>query len=279
MPTERYNLSFDEYGVSEKELFYDAEEEKEPLSLSRTSVQVHKGKSAPIEVISGHVSSIKSKDPSIATGSTTAIRGNKGGETTITYQDAEDPDHAVTVHVTVLDEGKENWGFYRMVPVYEEYISYNNGGEGSYVHYMPPITGNTLPYVYASFGGSSMNMIYRGIHQGSDVGTALLDPNLSSDREFAYVNPEHTPGGIMYGYNSDTQVYSDEYWAETDGWIMSNEQPLPYMFTITQHTVAYLNGASAPIAEVTRITRYELTAFRSWEAVAKDLSNSGWTTN
>ena len=278
MPTERYNLSFDEYGVSEKELFYDAEEEKEPLSLSRTSVQVHKGKSAPIEVISGHVSSIKSKDPSIATGSTTAIRGNKGGETTISYQDAEDPDRVVTVHVTVLDEGKENWGFYRMVPVYEEYISYNNGGEGSYVHYMPPITGNTLPYVYASFGGSSMNMIYRGIHQGSDVGTALLDPNLSSDREFAYVNPEHTPGGIMYGYNSDTQVYSDEYWAETDGWIMSNEQPLPYTFTITQHTVAYLNGASAPIAEVTRITRYELTAFRSWEAVAKDLSNSGWTT-
>ena len=54
---------------------------------------------------------------------------------------------------------------------------------------------------------------------------------------------------------------------------------LPYAYTVTQHSVAYLNGASSPVAEVTRITRYELTDFRSWITVAEDLSNSGWTTN
>jgi hypothetical protein len=230
-------------------------------------------------VTSGHVSGIKSKDSSIATGSTTAIRGNKGGETTITYQDAEDPDHAVTVHVTVLDEGKENWGFYKVVPVYEEYISYNNGGEGSYVKYYPSLGPNEIPYVLCTFGGWSIHMTRRGIHQGSDVGTALLDPKLSSDREYAYIDPTRTLGAPMYGYNQNTETYSDEYWAETTGWTYTNEQPLPYSFTVTQHTVAYLNGAFGPIAEVTRITRYELTAFRSWVAVAEDLSNSGWTTD
>ncbi len=278
VPRERFNLSFDKYGVCDQELSYEPVDEKEPLQLSRTSVLVHKGKSAPIEVISGHVGSIKSADSKIATGSASAIRGLKAGKTTISYKDAQNPDREVKVTVTVVDDRGENWGFYKMVPVYEEYISYNNGGEGSYVHYMPPITGNVIPYVLCSFGSSTMNLTRRGIHQGSDVGTALLDPKLSSETEFAYVNPDRTPGGVMYGYNSDRKEYSDEYWAETIGWTMSEEQMLPYSFTITQHTVTYLNGASAPIAAVTRITRYELTGFRSWSAVADDLSRSGWTT-
>ena len=280
IPKERYNLSFDEYGVSGKVLSYEPEEEpEEPLSLSRTSVQVIKGQKAPIEVLSGQVGSIRSKDPSIATGSTSAITGHKAGETTIFYTDAANPDRVVQVAVSVVGDGMENWGFYRTVPIYEEYISYINNGEASYVHSMPSLTQNEIPYIYASFGGWAVNTIYRGIHQGSDVAVALLDRNLSSDVEHSFVNPEYTPGGIMYAYNSETQEYSQEYWAETPGWVRSEEQPLPYTFTVTQHTIVYLNGATAPIAQVTRVTRYELTAYRSWSAVAQALSESGWTTN
>ena len=280
IPKERYNLSFDEYGVSGKVLSYEPEEEpEEPLSLSRTSVQVIKGQKAPIEVLSGQVGSIRSKDPSIATGSTSAITGHKAGETTIFYTDAANLDRVVQVAVSVVGDGMENWGFYRTVPIYEEYISYINNGEASYVHYMPSLTKNEIPYIYAGFGGWSVHTIYRGIHQGSDVAVALLDRNLSSDVEHSFVNPEYTPGGIMYAYNSETKEYSQEYWAETPGWVRSEEQPLPYTFTVTQHTIVYLNGATAPIAQVTRVTRYELTAYRSWSAVAQALSESGWTTN
>ncbi len=280
VPKERYNLSFDEYGVSSKVLSYDPEEtSEEPLSLSRTSVQVHKGQKAPIEVLSGRVGSIRSKDSSIATGSTSAITGHKAGETTISYTDAANPDRVIEVSVRVIGDGGENWGFYRTVPIYEEYISYINGGEGSYVHNMPSLTKNEIPYIYAGFGGWSVHTIYRGIHQGSDVAVALLDRNLSSDVEHTFINPDQTPGGIMYAYNSDTKEYSTEYWAETNGWVSTEDQLLPYTFTVTQHTIAYLNGASAPVAQVTRITRYELTGYRSWGAVAQALSESGWTTD
>ena len=133
LPRERYNLSFDEYGVCDQELSYAPVDEKEPLMLSRSSVLVHVGNSTPIDVIFGRVGSIRSEDSTIAAGSTSSIRGLKAGETTIFYQDAEDPNHVIEVHVTVIGEGKENWGFYRIVPVYEEYVSYTNGGEGSYV--------------------------------------------------------------------------------------------------------------------------------------------------
>ena len=128
LPRERYNLSFDEYGVCDQELSYVPADEKEPLMLSRSSVLVHVGNSTPIDVIFGRVGSIRSEDSTIAA-----------------------------------------------------------------------------------------------------------------------------------------------------GWTYTNEQP-PYSFTVTQHTDAYLREGWL-VASVTRVTRYELTDLRSRTAVAKDLSQSGWTTD
>lgn len=87
LPRERYNLSFDEYGVCDQALSYAPADEKEPLMLSRSSVLVHVGNSTPIDVIFGRVGSIRSEDSTIATGSTSSIRGLKAGETTAVAKD------------------------------------------------------------------------------------------------------------------------------------------------------------------------------------------------
>ena len=284
-PAERYNLSFDEFGACHQVLSFDPTQKEAPLTLSRTSVMVRANTSSPIEVVSGQVGSICSKDSSIATGSASSIKGHKAGTTTITYTDAADPDNVITVHVTVVGEIGENWGFYQTVPISEERTDYNfiNGDVKTTVTERPPLATNEIPYVRASFGGANMSITYRGIHQDSNSASALTDPSLSSESTFYYGDPNHSGAGVpWYGYDPNTLEYSQDRWVEIYGWVMSEEQMLPYSFTLTQKGESFMymgSGKKVLISSVTRVTRYELTAFRSWGEVADDLSRSGWTTN